>query len=153
MIGKAMLRQSEALLNSMESMVARVIKEILVDEYQETGPQIDTFFGETKFYTRAIYKLAINAPENTMAEFVMHAPKLPGDQPMCYDESRAFIPDGFFCQLRYRPLREGEDPPRKPSLGKQPYHTGHIGSGKDKANDDEVTDWQAQFGSGPVFNN
>ena len=74
----------------------------------------------------------------------MYASPNLGEHPICYDEPPAFIPEGFLCQLKYRPLREEEEPPHKPSSVKQPQYTGHTSSGKEKTGDDEVAKWQEQ---------
>ena len=86
MISKAMLRQSIALLNSMDIIVARIITEIMGGEYQETVPQMGTCFGETKFYSRPLYIPLIKSTDNIKAEFVMNETSNLGEQPVCYED-------------------------------------------------------------------
>ena len=55
MIGHALLRQTEVLLNSMDNIVARVVRSVLAGEYnQDTGLVISPHVGEKRFYTRPL---------------------------------------------------------------------------------------------------
>ena len=82
MIGHALLRQTEVLLNSMDNIVARVVRSVLAGEYQQdTGPVINPHVGEKRFYTRPLNIPQINAPEGTKAEFILYAPEDQNDRP------------------------------------------------------------------------
>ena len=55
MIHHALLRQTEVILNSMDNIVARVVKIVLAGEYnQDIGPAINPHVGEKRFYTRPL---------------------------------------------------------------------------------------------------
>ena len=53
MIHHALLCQIEVILNSMDNIVARMVKSVLTGEYeQDIGPVINPHVREKKFYTR-----------------------------------------------------------------------------------------------------
>ena len=55
MIHHAIIRQTEVILNSMDNVVACVIKSGLADEHdQDIGPMINSHAGEKMFYTRPL---------------------------------------------------------------------------------------------------
>ena len=55
MIHHALFRQTEVILNSMDNIVARVIKSILAGEYdQDISPILNPHVREKKFYTRPL---------------------------------------------------------------------------------------------------
>ena len=54
MIGHALIHQSEVLVNSMESLVARVIKAVLEGKYAPAGPTFRSDRNERRFYTRPL---------------------------------------------------------------------------------------------------
>jgi len=87
---------------------------VLAGEYdQDIDPVINPHVGEKRFYTRPLQIPQINAPEGTKAEFVLYAPQDLHDRPTCYEEPLAFILEGYTCQLKYRTLREDEEPYRR----------------------------------------
>ena len=51
MVGHALVRQQEAMLNSLESMIANVVKEMMKGDYVATGPQLGISAAEKGFYT------------------------------------------------------------------------------------------------------
>ena len=114
MIHHALLPQTEVTLNSVDNMVARVVRSVLASEHdQDIGPVINSHAGEKRFYTRPLQIPQINAPEGMKAEFILYAPQDQHDRPTCYEDPPAFIPEGYTCQLRYRPLRADEEPYRR----------------------------------------
>ena len=74
-IHHALLRQTKVILNSMDNIVARVVKTVLASEYdQDIGPAINPHVGEKRFYTQPLQIPQIDAPEGTKAEFIFYAP-------------------------------------------------------------------------------
>ena len=154
MIGHALLRQTEVLLNSMDNIVARVVRSVLAGEYQQdTGPVINPHVGEKRFYTRPLNIPQINAPEGTKAEFILYAPEDQNDRPTYYDDPPAFIPEGYNCLLRYRPLRAGEEPPRRPEPIKTTGANTHAASTREKPADQDLLVWQALYSASGRFTN
>ncbi|WVZ93302.1 hypothetical protein U9M48_039294 [Paspalum notatum var. saurae] len=142
MIHHALLRQAKVVLNSMDNIVARVVKAVRVGEHtQDVGPSLSPHIGEKRFYSW---------PIGTKVEFIVYAPQDLNDRPTCYEEPPAYIPKAISVNIDTRLLREGEEPYNRSPPAKQSAHTGHIGVGKDKAIDNELGEWQARYGSGPV---
>ena len=76
MIHHALLRQTEVIINSMDNIVAHVVKSVLAGEYdQDIGPVINSHAGEKRFYTHPLQIPHINAPEGMKAEFILYAPQ------------------------------------------------------------------------------
>ena len=98
----------------MDNVVARVVKSVLAGQHdQDIGPVINSHAGEKKFYTHPLQVPQVNAPEGTKAEFVLYAPQDLHDRPTCYEEPPTFIPEGYICQLHYRPLWTDKQPYRQ----------------------------------------
>ncbi|KAG2622111.1 hypothetical protein PVAP13_3NG283882 [Panicum virgatum] len=132
MIHHAIIRQTEVILNSLDNVVARVVKSMLAGEHdQDIGLVINSHAGEKKFYTRPLQVPQVNAPEGTKAEFIPYALQDRNDRPSCYEEATAFIPEGYICQLRYRP------PAREAGANN------HTAIGKDKPANQELLAWQS----------
>ena len=94
----------------MDNIVVRVIKAVLDGEYnQEIALVINPHVGEKRFCTRPLQIQQIDTPEGMKVEFILYAPQDRHDKPRCYEDSPAFILEGYTCQLRYRPLRAGEE--------------------------------------------
>ena len=56
MIHHALLQQTEVILNSMDNIVARVVKSVLAGEHdQDIGPILNPHVGEKRFYTRPLH--------------------------------------------------------------------------------------------------
>ncbi|KAG2564907.1 hypothetical protein PVAP13_7NG107989 [Panicum virgatum] len=136
----AIIRQTEVIINSMDNVVARVVKSVLAGERdQDIGPVINSHAGEKKFYTRPLHVPQINAPEGTKAESILHALQDRNDRPTYYKEPPTVIPEGYICQLHYRPPPEGD--------------SNHTAIGKNKPADQELLAWQSQYATGPVSHN
>jgi hypothetical protein len=98
MIHHALLRQTEVILNSMDNIVARVVKSFLAGEYdQDICPVINPHVGEKRFYTRPLQIQQIDAPEGMKTKFILYAPQDQYDRPTCYEAPPAFIPKGYTC--------------------------------------------------------
>ena len=93
MIHHALLRHTEVILNSMDNVVARVVKSVLAGEYnQDIVSAINPHVGEKRFYTRPLQVPQISAPEGMKAKFILYAPQDQHDRPTYYEEPPAFIP-------------------------------------------------------------
>ena len=88
-----------------------------------------------------------------MAEFVLHAPQDLQDRPTCYEEPPTVIPEGYICQLHYRPLQADEQPYRRQPPAKEVGTSNHTAISKDKPADQELLAWQSQYATGPVSHN
>ena len=144
MIHHALFRQTEVILNSMDNIVARVIKSVLAGEYdQDISPILNPHVREKKFYTRPLQIPQIDALEGMKAEFVLYAPQDQHDRPTCYEEPPTFIPEGYTCQLHYRPLRVDEEPYRRQQPGKGTSASTRMATGRDKHVDQVLLAWQS----------
>jgi hypothetical protein len=154
MIHHAIIRQTEVILNSMDNIMARIVKSVLAGEHdQDIGPVINSHAGEKKFYTYPLQVPQVNAPEGTKAEFVLYAPQDHNDRPTCYEEPAAFILEGYICQLCYRPLRADEQPYCGQQPAKEVSANNHAVIGRDKPADQELLAWQSQYATGPGSHN
>ena len=96
-----------------------------------------------RFYTRPLEQMQISTPEGTRAEHIVYRPEEPNRAPSVYDQPPAFIPKGFHCRLRYRPLREGEEVPPRPA----------VAPNNNKSSDYDLLKWQAAYGGRSVLSN
>ena len=101
----------------MDNAIIRAVNAVMAGEpLQTTGPAINGHVGEVPFYAWPLAPINVQLEEGNIAEFVLHPPRDGLDLEVeVLHKPPAVIPKGYYCQLRYRPLAEGEEPPR-PSL-------------------------------------
>jgi len=115
LLADALIRQSEATINRMDNIVIKTVRAALAGEpLQCTGPALNGHVGEHVFYSRPFQPIQIEVQGDNVAKFVMYP--LRGGvpiEPQIYSTAPLVIPQGYFCQLRYRQLAEGEVPPQQ----------------------------------------
>ena len=98
----------------MDNIVIKTVRAALAGEpLQCTSPARNKHVGEHVFYSRPLQPIQIEVQDDNVAEFVMHP--LRGGvpiEPQIYLTAPLVIPQGYFCQLRYRKLAEGAAPPQ-----------------------------------------
>ena len=146
----------------MDNAIIRAVNAAMAGEpLQTTGPAINGHVGEVPFFAWPLAPINVQLEEGNIAEFVLHPPRDGLDLEVeVLHKPPAVIPEGYYCQLRYRPLAEGEEPPR-PSLHVSRPREHNVGRGapsrpppvQQTTADQELWEWQNTYGSGPVQSN
>jgi len=157
----ALIRQSEAIINRMDNIVVKTVRAALAGEpLHITGPELNGHIGEARFYSRPINPINIEVQGDNVAEFVMHPPRdnIPLE-PQVYSTAPLVIPQGYWCQLRYRQLEDGEArPPPYPNgvlVNERRKHQPSAPEARPpqhpvKSADQEMLDWQHMYNTGPI---
>ena len=98
----------------MDNAIIRAVNAAMAGEpLQTTGPAINGHVGEVPFFAWPLAPINVQLEEGNIAEFVLHPPRDGLDLEVeVLHKPPAVIPEGYYCQLRYRPLVEGEEPPQ-----------------------------------------
>jgi hypothetical protein len=96
----------EVLNNSLEGLSREWPNQFYLGTTLPQAPLLGLVRAKSNYiYTRSMELMQNSVLEGTNAKFLIYFSEMPHKGPSIYDQPLMYIPKGFICKLRYRPLR------------------------------------------------